>query len=210
MKKALLFVILISLILGNTTVIMAKIEGTSHDLSTIKGDSHIDSCTMCHTRHSDTGQLSLWNSIQTVETFQMYASPTFAINSGDAVPNEKSLSCLSCHNGIIGNLVKHETIGNDLTDDHPVSFNYNPSKDVNGNGFPSSITKGVDGKRFIYGTITGTFYPLSGNDGNRFECTTCHIMHATSDNHSKGHDQVKLLRANNMASNMCKDCHTNK
>ncbi|MFA5823607.1 MAG: hypothetical protein WC853_11120 [Thermodesulfovibrionales bacterium] len=220
------------LVLGTIGTIWASIEESPHNPSP-------DNCHICHMQRSEQGQAPSWLKESKTVTFSAYnrdkeqeprtITPNMAYNSPTHdMGNTKSLNtqsyfCLACHNGVHSKLVKvgysflpdselseisdYEI---DLTGDHPVGFAYNPYKDSDDNHFPVAVEDPQHpGSKIIYGKITGAKYPLYGMNGNNFECTTCHIAHY-SEQDNKSDYQVKLLRADNSRSSMCRDCHTNK
>jgi hypothetical protein len=160
--------------------------------------------------------------------YTIYNSQTHDMHEGKQ-PQSQSSFCLACHNGIFSNIVKNRggsitsdmqgswvisgfaDVGNDLRDDHPVSFTYDPSRDVDDNGFPEAITvpENPNGK-VIIGRYTGTKYPLFGLTQDQFECSTCHVAHYSNDYNINGSSQALLLRVDSSRSSMCRDCHTKR
>lgn len=219
MKKIVLLLLALALIAGAATVVLAKVAGTPHDLAP-------EPCAMCHTPHSGTGDYPLWNRYQASQVYTMYESPTFDMVTGRAdQPQAPSSLCLVCHNGVFSELVNYPgpcsnpdaaydiivqgcaDLDLDLTDDHPLSFTYDPTLDVDGNDFPTAIIKGSKGRKFIPGPYTSTDYPLYGENYDQFECSTCHSVHNTVAYPGQGDYQVYFLRADNSGSLMCQDCH---
>ena len=143
-------------------------------------------CSSCHTAHNayDT-DTPLWSHDTTTATFSLYTSPT--LDNAITQPQGVSKACLSCHDGTVAvnavhgsiitnnftggpvsgpvNLVAgdHGYIGTDLTNDHPISVEYNTALDPGLN--PEAV---VDAAGFVlYGTGTRTV-----------ECGSCHDPHA--------------------------------
>jgi hypothetical protein len=225
MKKVLLLVLALSLLSGVATV-WATVIGTPHDLGP-------ETCAMCHTPHSSAGHYPLWDRIQPAQTYTLYSSISFDM-SPTGQPRSPSSLCLVCHNGIASKLVNYSgpcpnpdaaydievagcaDLGTDLTNEHPISFNYNASLDLDNNGFPaaSQITPTPSPRWAIVGGISGTKYFLYGNGNttdaeyNYFECATCHSVHDLSIYPGKGDYQRYFLRSDNTGSQMCLDCHT--
>ena len=220
MKKLLLAVLMLSIIAGVATV-WATVIGTPHDLAP-------EPCAMCHTPHSGTGDYPLWNRNQAPQTYTVYASPSF--DMGNAVqPRSPSSLCLVCHNGVASELVNYPgpcsnpdaaydlevagcaDLGLDLTNEHPISFNFNASADLDGNNFPNAVAirTSPTNRYAIPGSISGTNYMLYGPAGNNnwFECATCHSVHDLATYPGKGEYQVYFLRQDNTGSTMCLDCH---
>jgi hypothetical protein len=224
MKKVVLLLLVLSLIAGVATV-WATVIGTPHDLAP-------EPCAMCHTPHSGTGDYPLWNRIQEKPQYLLYNSSSFDM-SPTTQPRNPSALCLVCHNGIYSELVNYPgpcsnpdaaydievagcaDLGIDLSNEHPISFNYDPSVDYDNNGFPTvtTITRLSGSQRqYIPGNLTGTMYFLYGNNTeiNWFECATCHSVHDLVEYEGKGEYQVYFLRADNTGSQMCLDCHANR
>ncbi|MFA4918647.1 MAG: hypothetical protein WC581_05275 [Thermodesulfovibrionales bacterium] len=222
MKKILLAVLMLSLLAGVATV-WATVIGTPHDLAP-------EPCAMCHTPHSGTGAYPLWNRSQASQTYTLYNSISF--DMGPAVqPRAPSSLCLVCHNGIASELVNYPgpcsnpdpaydievagcaDLGLDLSNEHPISFNFNATLDWDNNQFPAaSQIRTIPSPRFaIPGSISGTNYWLYGSvpaaEYNYFECATCHSVHDLAIYPGKGEYQVYFLRADNTGSQMCLDCH---
>ena len=221
MKKFLLSVLVLSLLMGAATFVWATVIGTPHDLAP-------EPCAMCHTPHSGTGDYPLWNRLQGPQTYTLYKSISF--DMGLAVqPRSPSSLCLVCHNGVASELVNYPgpasnpdgaydiqvagwaDLGNDLTNEHPISFNYNKSLDNDNNGFPDANPVGTLG-RYAIQTPDGTNYFLYGNssDNRWFECATCHSVHDLATYDGKDDYQVRFLRHDNTGSEMCLDCHTRR
>jgi len=228
MKKILLLLIALSLMAGVATV-WASVIGTPHDLAP-------EPCAMCHTPHSGTGQYPLWNRNQATQNYTLYtASVSFDMVGSITQPRTPSVLCLVCHNGIPSDLVNYPgpcsnpdsaydlevagcaDLGTTLANDHPLSFNYADTLDVDTNGFPPATTfnGSTRGRLAIYGAYTNTAYPLYGNvnsggvmqENNWFECATCHSVHDMANYPGKGSTQVYFLRVDNAGSQMCLDCH---
>jgi hypothetical protein len=157
----------------------------------------------------------------------MYDSISFDMGPANTTgPRNPSALCLVCHNGVASTLVNYPgpcsnpdaaydfqiagcaDLGTDLTDDHPVSFNYNNALDLDLNNFPLAQNIGLRGRLVIPGATAN--YPLYGELGAKdwFECATCHSVHDLADYPGKGTTQVYFLRADNTGSAMCLDCHT--
>jgi len=244
MKKILLVVLAVLLVTG---IAMARqtgqpgIKGTPHDVEMMTGDSTLEPCAMCHSPHSGTGDYPLWNRDQGTQTYTMYDSPSYDMNEGKQ-PQAPSSLCLVCHNGVFSSLVNYPgpgshsnenydyemnsffwaMLGTDLTNDHPISFTYDPSKDNNqdNNGFPQAQPcPTAPWRMWIPGDQGQLTYPLygSGTTANQFECATCHSVHDTiayvgkemTAGKSTG-SQVFFLRSSNAGSALCNDCHVNR
>ena len=227
MKKFLLILLAISLTVGIATVVWGTVIGTPHDLAP-------EPCAMCHTPHSGTGEYPLWNRTQAQQTYTLYQSISFDMGPATQ-PRSPSSLCLVCHNGIASELVNYPgpcsnpdaaydiqvagcaDLGTDLSNEHPISFNYNATLDLDGNSFPTAtIVRAVSGtnpaRYAIEGAVSATNYFLYGYTGAGagywFECATCHSVHDLATYNGKGSEQVYFLRSDNTGSQMCLDCHT--
>jgi len=219
MKKVFTLLLVLCLMAGVATV-WATVIGTPHDLAP-------EPCAMCHTPHSGTGQYPLWNRIQEDQLYTLYNSISF--DMGPTVqPRSPSSLCLVCHNGVASELVNYPgpcsnpdaaydievtgcaDLGTDLTNEHPISFNFDNSLDLDNNNFPQASLVGTGVRYAIQGGISGTNYFLygSGADNKWFECATCHSVHDLATYPGKGDYQVYFLRSDNTGSEMCLDCHT--
>jgi len=144
--------IFLLLLLGGGGDVFAGIVNTKHNLSasgpgSIKATSEQEICVFCHFPHNANPSDPLWNHELSGQTYTPYSSGTlFAAAPGQ--PTGRSKLCLSCHDGTIavgslrhmprgggaGTVVGLENtlsgagssfvLGSDLSDDHPVSLNY--------------------------------------------------------------------------------------
>lgn len=195
-----LLVALFISVLG-TAQARAGVEGSSHDLS-LNGEGI---CIYCHTPMSASSDTSspLWNRESSGKTISMYTSATLDMTI-EATPGDVSLVCLSCHDGsmaydsLINNpgivnktvMTGRMAIGADgLANDHPISIEYDPSKDpdfapvTNGHvgGLPLFVKSGARG------------------EATQVECSTCHDVHDPS--------MGNFLRMSNARSQLCLTCH---
>lgn len=160
-----------------------KIANNAHNLSVsgpgnvrASGESQI--CIFCHVGHNGSPAAPLWNRHDPGGGYIPYTSSTIAANPGD--PTGTSILCLSCHDGTIalGKLVSKRTTVNivggpnmapgrynltkDLSDDHPISFNYDNSQRIKSSELiPSS-------------SLTGA---VRLDDSGQLQCTSCHNAH---------------------------------
>lgn len=245
-----MLVVALTLILGIATFLWAReggtpgVYGTPHDVQVITGETGLEPCAMCHSPHSGTGQYPLWNRDQGPQSYTMYTSPSFDMLADAASgPQEPSSLCLVCHNGVFSSLVNYPGPGShsnenydyqmnptfwamldlDLSNEHPISFTYDPSRDndQDNNGFPEAVQcPTADWRYWIIGA-GGARYPLYGGNGvtatDQFECSTCHAVHDTVAYPGKQMvggksvgSQVFFLRQDNSGSTMCADCHRNR
>ena len=233
MRKFLLPILSMIFLIGIATFVWASVMGTPHELAP-------EPCAMCHTPHG-AADYPLWNRLQVLpdNAYIMYDSPTFDMGRTPlGQPRTPSTLCLTCHNGIASSLVNYPgpcsqtdtaydleisgcaDLDTDLTDDHPISFDYTDDavgydNVFDNNGFSTAISSSSPTGRlrwYILGT-SGTIYPLYGNQAvadRWFECATCHSVHHTAipDYDPEGTNQVYFLRRDNTNSQLCRDCHT--
>lgn len=182
------------------------VSDTKHNLSvtgpgTIKADSEQQICIFCHTPHSAAPVPPLWNRASSGSVYTPYTSSTAIASPGQ--PTGASMLCLSCHDGTIalGSVLSRSTditmaggittmpagpsrIGTDLSDDHPISFDYTP-------GLASQR-----GELANPSSLTG---PVKLDKSGQMQCTSCHDPH----------DDIngKFLVMPNIASSLCQTCH---
>lgn len=185
----------------------AGVQDTKHNLSVsgpgvIKAQDETRLCIFCHTpHHASATQGLLWNREDSTATYIPYDSPTLQAVVGQ--PTGASKLCLSCHDGTValGALLSEPAeigfvggvrflpagpslIGTDLSDDHPVSFDYDAAL-VGQNPElvdPASLTGDVRLDAF-----------------GQLQCTACH------DPHEEGFG--KFLVASPQKSELCLTCH---
>src|SRR5208337_3855843 len=139
---------LAGLILGCLFTLRAEsIVNSKHDLSAksaaaIHSETNGQICIFCHTPHHGSKDAPLWNHASSGATYTPYGSTTTKAHIGQ--PTGASKVCLGCHDGTValgmigrGKIAapfnNHVTtlpqgpsnLGIDLSDDHPVSFDYN-------------------------------------------------------------------------------------
>lgn len=184
----------------------AGVKDTKHNLSTsgpgnIKASSESEICIFCHTPHNAKPNSPLWNRSQSGQSYTPYSSSTAQASPGQ--PTGASILCLSCHDGTIalGKVLSRQTdismqggvtvmpsgtgrLGTDLSDDHPISFNY------------SSALQG-NGELVNPGALTGAV-KLDAN--GEVQCTSCHNAHDNT--------YGKFLVLSNIGGQLCETCHT--
>ncbi|HJV64475.1 MAG TPA: cytochrome c3 family protein [Geomonas sp.] len=143
------------------------------------------------------GIAPLWNRpLPSGQGYTMYQSPTFSQNVTvqPSVPTGASRICLSCHDGTLAlnmyggrvlpsgsvsgtspysmptdtNPALNANLGTDLSDDHPISFNYNSAVTATNTNQPS-------GSQLALASSLPPAIKLDQN-GN-LECTACHDPH---------------------------------
>jgi len=197
-----LIVILCFLLPGDS---YAEIKDTVHNLSTsgsgsIRANSEDRICIFCHTPHNALPSGPLWNRDTPGFSFDPYSSSTAVASPGQ--PTGSSLLCLSCHDGTIalGKIANPNTtismagsttmpsgntlIGTDLTDDHPISFQYTNSLANN------------NGELVHPGSLTG---PIKLDANGELQCTSCHDPH--------NNDLGKFQIMSNKGGALCTTCH---
>ena len=193
MKKLVLTSVLA--VFAMSGVATADVKNSLHDLSNMAASNNI--CIYCHTPHSAlNSNAPLWNRNLPGGPFTLYSSDTIDMTIN--APRGVTLACLSCHDGSIaldafggsagaGNFITAaRQIGPDLSAEHPVSVDYDPTQDVGKfNTQASAETAGLN----FYG----------GAGGDDLECATCHNPHDTTNG--------MLLRISNVASALCLTCH---
>lgn len=168
--------------------------------------AHTDGgCAGCHAAHNSTDPntpyggspgVPLWQGIvASPGAFTPYWSGTLdALDVGQ--PDGDSLVCLGCHDGTTQlpadtgiDAEARFDLGQDLRDDHPISFVYTAAlPDDDGLEDPSADSG-------LGGSITADM--LDSN--NRMQCTSCHDVHAQ-------HTDMALRMAND-SGQLCKTCH---
>lgn len=214
----------------NASVVGSRHDFTETGESQFQGTVQ-EVCVYCHTPHGGAGRdragnrLPLWNRTTneyTANYFTMYSSPTFDGDYTDGKPTGTSLLCLSCHDGVatlagvtnqpygqtitfnfpsLGAFGNPADLGKDLSNDHPISFEYNPTlvtDDTTRRGF-----KALQDPDLINSALK-----LTGASGLRLECTTCHDVHEYGmDPEGILEAKVPFLRMSNTGSAMCRSCH---
>ncbi len=198
MKHKLIVSMLLMGVLGANA---QTIVGSDHDFSGENWNNTGEICLPCHTPHNSLSTLvPLWNHATSASTFTLYTSVTLDASVGQ--PSAASLACLSCHDGTValdsfgGNTGNNfmsggDNLGNDLSNDHPVSFAYDAALATADGGLfnPATANSGLGG------TIANDLLL-----GGQVECASCHDVH-------NGSGLSKLLRVNNNSSALCLTCH---
>jgi predicted CXXCH cytochrome family protein len=184
-----------------------SIVNTVHNLSvsgpgTIKATTESEVCIFCHTAHNSSPKSPLWNRTDPGLNYILYdntVSSSFQAVAGQ--PDGSSVLCLSCHDGTIalGKTVSRKeeisfsggittmplnknNLRTDLSDDHPISFIYDPAlagKDGQLKSIPS--------------------FPTKLDKNSKVQCTSCHNPHKN--------DFKNFLSSSNKSSALCITCH---
>ncbi|MEW6109454.1 MAG: cytochrome c3 family protein [Nitrospirota bacterium] len=226
-----------------------SVVDTKHNLSItgpgpIKAAVEQEVCIFCHTPHNARSDIPyLWNRNDSTVNYITYQSSTLYSVVGQ--PTGASKLCLSCHDGAIalGALISRNIevifaggvrfipegptkLGNDLSDDHPVSFIYdsnlalqNPEL-VDPAILPPGIKMDSDGQLQCtachdpHDDANGKFLIIPNNFSNL--CTACHMKngwllssHSTSNAlwNGVGVDPWPHTSYNTVSENGCENCH---
>jgi predicted CXXCH cytochrome family protein len=213
MKRTIVTVVALAFVLLSAGAALAAISGSKHDMRThlvvAAGSQYDEVCVYCHTPHgANQSQAQLWNRA-TPSTLGYVPYTSATMNATPGIPGAGSLICLSCHDGSIAvdSLVNQPTtavptdgpsaalgatkmivsaalIGKDVSNDHPIGFNYNTSQAADA-GLRLATAVTASGLRLIGGT--------------QVECSSCHDAHSTTN--------FPFLRVSNQASTLCLSCH---
>jgi predicted CXXCH cytochrome family protein len=197
-----LFVVLGVLVLAGFTFGQG-ITGSAHDFSA-SGWASGQICIACHTPHNADITVTnspLWNHELTATVFTLYS--TTSLDATDlGQPDGISKLCLSCHDGSValdsfgGNtgtnfIVSTADMGDDLSNDHPISFTYDTTLSTTDGELldPSTALSGLGG------TIEVDLL-----SGGKMECSSCHDVHNST-------GLANLLVMSNVGSALCLTCH---
>jgi predicted CXXCH cytochrome family protein len=201
-----------TLALSQATIKTTKHNLSTTGTGTIKASVETQVCIFCHTPHSKVVTTQLWNHQPTTATYTLYSSDyltSLSYNTPNQ-PNAKSKLCLSCHDGTIALGAVYSTsgsgstgtiaisggvttmpsgssgnIGTTLTNDHPVGFGYDASKD------PQLISR-------TWPWNTPIKLDPDASTG-KVECHTCHNPHDNTN--------TKFLKISNTNAAVCTFCH---
>ncbi|MCK4990733.1 MAG: hypothetical protein KAS29_09610, partial [Bacteroidales bacterium] len=151
-------------------------------------------CEFCHTPHTIKPSSPAWSRSNPGTRYIMYDQMTSSTSDIPADPSRQpdgsSVLCLSCHDGTIALGTTSSSmppgsssiLGTDLSDDHPISFEYD------------ATLVASDGQ-LKYTPI----FPVTLDNNNKVQCASCHDPHA--DNYTN------FLVASNEFSDLCFKCH---
>lgn len=182
------------------------IVNSKHNLSatgpgTVRATAESEVCIFCHTPHNAAPETPLWNRNVPGDNYIPYA--TESLDAAVGQPTGSSKLCLSCHDGTIalGQVLSRAMpiamqggqdvmpvgpalIGTDLSDDHPVSFDYD------------GLLAVADPELRHPGTLTGA---VELDSVGQLQCRSCHDPHD---------DQFgDFLVVENFRSALCLECH---
>jgi predicted CXXCH cytochrome family protein len=188
-----------------------QIAGTAHDFSSESwAPTSNRGCGVCHTTHhaENIASAPLWNHETTVVAgYTLYSSPTFDGAATITNPGANSRLCLSCHDGTValenfGGVTSGTNYidpsariggvsGSDLSNEHPISFEYTDALAISDGGLhpPTTTNSGL-------GNTIDDDLLFNG----RMECASCHDVH-------NSYGVVHLLRISNVNSELCLTCH---
>ncbi len=236
------------LLLSAATLASAQsIRDTPHNLSSggtgsVRATSENQICVFCHATHNTSARAPLWNRRDPGGAYTPYDSPSLKVKPGQ--PTGASRLCLSCHDGTIamgevlsrtqaiamsggGFLPAGRTrLGQDLSDDHPISFSYEASRAARGTTLRFAPT--TQGRPMVdamgdmqctschdpHDNTFGDFLRTDPSSGGL--CLKCHdetgwaaSAHATSSNtwNGAGNDPWEFSTFTDVSANACRSCH---
>ncbi len=197
------FCLIVWFLMYSVSLIGQSIVNTPHDLSTSflivdspqSGGSTV--CGYCHTPHVSASTYPLAKRFKTSTIYPLYTSSTIQANPGQ--PSGSSVMCLSCHDGTVamghtgmtttapqfsGQITEASTpsLSTDLSDDHPISFDYQQSANSDPEIVPAS-----------------SLPPKIWLEDGQLQCTSCHDPHDNSNG--------DFLHISNIYSQLCTSCH---
>ena len=212
--KPCLSLLLLLFFFGASSLMQAQISGTAHDFSSeIWAPAENKICAVCHATHNATPVTSapLWDhEVTVVASYTLYSSATFDPHGGTTIgdPGASSKLCLSCHDGTValenfggvtggsnyissGNRIGGAS-GGDMSNEHPISFDYTTALATLDGGLHDPATTNVAA---LGGTISNTML-----FANKMECASCHDVH-------NKYNVASLLKLSNTNSQLCLTCH---
>ncbi|MHC1706614.1 MAG: cytochrome c3 family protein [Bacteroidales bacterium] len=203
-----IYIIIIFVIWLPLNVWSQSIVNTVHNLSAsgpgeIKATTESEICVFCHTPHYSKAKSQLWNRQDPGLTYTLYNTATSStLHANPGQPDGASILCLSCHDGTIalGNVMSRSreisfargittlpsgksNIGKDLSNDHPVSFEYNTSL--------AALNPEIKDPASLSGLVK--------LERGKMQCTSCHDPHKNL--------TTDFLVATTEYSTLCLHCH---
>jgi predicted CXXCH cytochrome family protein len=202
---------------GSATITGTKHNLTSTGSGTFKTTTeNAQICVFCHTPHFAADSQPLWNRSLSTSGFTPYTNVSLVV-AGQ--PTGVSAACLSCHDGTVGfdtvlnkpgsggvsatpdsidytfaaaNITTSANayIGQDISNDHPISIIYGRRTGVAANdlvGFKEKAAAITAGVKFF------------GTGSDQVECASCHSVHSNTNE--------PFLRLANAGSALCLACH---
>ena len=183
-----------------TLLVLALILITNPSFAVLSGSAHdFGGCSICHSVHHAAGGGGAIFVKDPVYATDFYNSLTLDADvTLDSVNESDAPFCLTCHDGasitagqnaalapyIIGNL----NIGTDLSNDHPIGFDYDLVA-----GLPGSELKPS-------GSLSNPDIVGFGPEFNQMWCSSCHDVHG-------GVPETPMLVMSNEGSALCLECH---
>jgi len=218
----------VAMVLAIVAISNAQLANSPHDLTQGAGHGIVEICAYCHTPHSGTSTTYLWNRQPTTGTYVPYTSSTMDASTDDAtIKSSTSANCLTCHDGVMAfNQVLNLPgsgfnppasnpdvmpggvpgfIGQDLTNDHPISIIYETARNATATEFQTQVEN--SGKVTVTNASTPTInVPLSGSTAAAatVECGSCHDPHSTA---NQDVNNPNFMRFKNTSSQLCLSCH---
>ncbi len=158
-----------------------------------------ENCVICHFKSGQYTEVRTDIFPDRGESFRVYKTATMDAFVGE--PSGISKLCLSCHDGTValesvliqGSNEKNvrKALGDDLGNDHPISFVYDASLTIKDGQLANPIT-----------TESGLGNSIDEDllRDHRVECISCHDVHGQA-------DTKHLLVKNNNGSQLCLTCH---
>jgi predicted CXXCH cytochrome family protein len=243
--SSLLLSVIVSAIPASRSMGQDHVADTVHNLASsgpgsLRAQTETEVCVFCHAPHRTGGVTPLWNRELSPSSYLIYQSSTLDARPGQ--PTGTSKLCLSCHDGTLalGAVISRDeqirmaggdfipagltNLGTDLSDDHPISFDYSP-------GLASAMDRQLVPPHTLPRTIKldpeGQLQCTTCHDPhhNRFGdflvmddafgalCTSCHVMHGWTASSHKDADVTVHGTANedwphdSVAANACRSCH---
>lgn len=175
-------------------------------------------CAYCHTPHHAVEDLTadympLWSRTVTAEVFTGYDSPTIDGFAIDPVAGPSRL-CMGCHDGAVAidayygatgtaTMVEGDAfleigvgLNGDLTNDHPIGFDYN---DV---ALADDEIQDASAANFSGGAVVADLLWEDGFGGALMTCATCHDVH-----NGPTVNEAWFLYGQQTDSEFCTTCH---
>ncbi len=183
-----------------------RVKDTVHNLSVsgpgrLRASTETEVCIFCHTPHGSSPDVKpLWNRSVSASPYLIYQSSSMKAHPGQ--PTGSSKLCLSCHDGTValGQVLSRPVpiamatddrippgttnLGTDLTDDHPISFEYASSL---AGGSPDMLPP------------DSIVPPVTLDKNGEVQCTSCHDAHDNSFG--------RFLVRSDDRSALCTSCH---
>ncbi len=209
--------LLLALAATPSHAVIGTIVGSKHDFSTTgpsatyKSATQTQVCVYCHAPHNSASTTLLWNHAASAATYTLYSSSS--LNATVAQPAGVSKLCLSCHDGTIAidsfggatgtkMVAGAPLLGTDLSNDHPIGFQYNAALVTADGGLKAVSTAATIGTGNT-GTIESKL--LVGTPGSAtMECSSCHDVHNSTSGTAV---EAKLLKITTVGSALCTTCH---